>query len=964
MVRHRIRTVGAVLGASCIILTSVSPGGARAARDPLALIDSLLAANRSDSVLALSPAVLDEALERGDSLRYGRVLAAQGRAQLAGGMYADGLASLDRSLEVARSIGDTLGMMNALGFKGFALAWQGRYDDCLRLNEEKLALALASGDLSSEGWARTAMGYVHLQQGRLDEARAEYTAAVDLFRAAGMTQAELTPLIGLGRVYNTLQDVDSARDCYRLALTAAREVGDRAQESHAVNNLGTLEYVYGDMALAEQYFARAYELAREMGSPRAAVTPASNIAMARTYLGNYEEAAEILSAAIRICEEQGFRDLLGSVTNKLGEVRLTQRRPGAAARLYRRSLALGDALSEKQRHDAVLGLAEALADVDSTAASVELLRRSFETARVPERRASTGLFLSKYLRREGRPEEALAVLAGARGEFESTGSTNRRLFTAFELSAAHRAAGMPAEAYEWFERGMDLLDERRRTTDEYRWREVNTGTWRLLDQCRIILEYPPERPERERVEALFDIFQRIKARTLHERISEPRGRAGPPSDLAQLPPLTLRELREDVLEPGELFIDAVVGNNETFLFAVTADSCRLVSLPGRGSPFAGKAALYAGSLGARPGETHADCELADLDAMHRAMGDSILGDIADLISGSSRIIVALDQFLGSIPFGVLAPSGAAGAEGPICLSREVHRVPSAAVLRWLRAKRTGGGAGGRPPRILVLPPPDGSVLRGARREVEFLKDRFTGVDLAGEGKEAFLAGAKTHDVIHVATHIEVDPEKSWHSGILIGGADTAAAGALEGNAIVTAGSLRNGGALRADSETFSPDPYIRAAEIADARVPAGLVVLSGCESARGRVLVGEGVLGLTAAFIGAGAGAVVATLWPVDDAVTTGLMKDFYGGLARGLPAAAALREAQLGVRDRAKTRHPFYWAGFVVTGDGAATVLLEERRSSPVPSYALIILALLALGAFVRFPSGIGRVKKSNGRV
>ena len=107
-------------------------------------------------------------------------------------------------------------------------------------------------------------------------------------------------------------------------------------------------------------------------------------------------------------------------------------------------------------------------------------------------------------------------------------------------------------------------------------------------------------------------------------------------------------------------------------------------------------------------------------------------------------------------------------------------------------------------------------------------------------------------------------------------------------------------------------------------------MLSGCESAGGRVLSGEGVLGLTAAFMSAGVPAIVATLWPVDDRATAAFMSRFYDGLSRGRTAAAALREAQNAVRDDRRTRAPFYWAGFVLLGEGDVRFPLRRRAAWP----------------------------------
>ena len=107
--------------------------------------------------------------------------------------------------------------------------------------------------------------------------------------------------------------------------------------------------------------------------------------------------------------------------------------------------------------------------------------------------------------------------------------------------------------------------------------------------------------------------------------------------------------------------------------------------------------------------------------------------------------------------------------------------------------------------------------------------------------------------------------------------------------------------------------------------------------------------GLTSAFLTAGAPAVVATLWPVDDRTTERLMDAFYSELGRGATIAAALRAAQAVVRADPTTRHPFYWAGFVAIGEADARPALVRRSLVRALLPALIgalVAAILLLAA------------------
>ena len=198
-------------------------------------------------------------------------------------------------------------------------------------------------------------------------------------------------------------------------------------------------------------------------------------------------------------------------------------------------------------------------------------------------------------------------------------------------------------------------------------------------------------------------------------------------------------------------------------------------------------------------------------------------------------------------------------------------------------------------------------LAGAQREVKALRSRYQDVDIvtAAPGVlDTLTRRARPGSILHIAAHARVSDDSPWQSGFLL---DAASSGA------------ENNVAPRGET-------VLRAWEIARAHLRCELAVLAGCETAAGRATTGEGVLGLTSAFLSAGVPVVVSSRWAVDDRVTADLMSHFYDGLASGRTVAAALRGAQLAVRANHRTSHPFYWAGFAVVGDGER--VLSPRRA------------------------------------
>lgn len=135
-----------------------------------------------------------------------------------------------------------------------------------------------------------------------------------------------------------------------------------------------------------------------------------------------------------------------------------------------------------------------------------------------------------------------------------------------------------------------------------------------------------------------------------------------------------------------------------------------------------------------------------------------------------------------------------------------------------------------------------------------------------------------------------------------------------------------------DEKGETQDGFLRLHEVYNLNLGADLVVLSACQTALGKEIKGEGLVGLTRGFMYAGAPRVVASLWKVDDKATAELMKRFYDGMLKdGLRPAAALRAAQVSMwnfegsgtdafrvpsRREKQWRSPYYWAAFQLQGE------------------------------------------------
>jgi CHAT domain-containing protein len=294
--------------------------------------------------------------------------------------------------------------------------------------------------------------------------------------------------------------------------------------------------------------------------------------------------------------------------------------------------------------------------------------------------------------------------------------------------------------------------------------------------------------------------------------------------------------------------------------------------------------------------------------------------VADLLD-RRRLVIVAPGALQRIPFAALSRPSAGGhvEPRPLIVDHEIVSLPSASVLATLRERLRSRTP---PPGLLavVADPvfePEDARLQGPPRRGGFITQaampalrrlRYTGreaeaiLDLAGSepvlaavgfaaNRELVRSGRLSrYRILHFATHglfNDLYPELS----------------AL---------------ALSAFDPSGRPvDGPLRAYEISELELGADLVVLSACRTGLGKDAGGEGLTGLTQAFLHAGAPRLVVSLWDVDDRATGELMKRFYAALlAQDLPPAQALRQAQLSLRQENRWRAPYYWAGFVLQGE------------------------------------------------
>lgn len=847
---------------------------------------------------------LERARAAGDSLRLGQLTCLEGQAALGVGEVERSLRILERARDLAIAQRDTSTWMTTLGVSAFALNRQGRYDEGVRSATRQIELARASGDQLGEAFAQWSLAYAELQRNHLDAARVAYQRAQAIFGEYGQHREELTTLVGLGRVESQAGNPEEARRINGRVLRLAEDLGDTVNLADALNNLGAIEFELGRRDLAARYALRAYEAQKRRGVDRSgrSVILANVLGFHAQYLPE-ARIPDLLSELEALCaeaEEAGDTESLVRGLFGIAEHHLQRGRGRSAAESFDRIATLTSATRDRQRAVILSCVARRF-----DAPAEDLLRRldeEFPPGLEPHpseaaRLATERVFL---LNRLGRSEEALAV-SEARLPHPDADMTDAHLLSGRATALARR--GQIRESVAALERSVSAVETRWKRGDDAstRWTTLSAHRRHVVDAAAEVLLAAPE-GSHETTGLVFQLLQRLKARNILREL-------GLDDETFQIEDVSLGAIRSEALGAGEVLLDYSLGYDHAIVFGLSRDRDRFHVFAGQAGRLREVSELLTEWIVPSSG-----IPTSDPGPVVRRAYDLILSPVAGLLAGADRVSISPDGALTAVPFGVLLDRS-----GETTPPRH-ERIPCVA-LRTLEP--AGIPKGGH----VVTIAGRGADLPGIQAEVGALRGRFARVRHLEGFAEDWADSLRGAAVVHVAAHAEVDGWQPWRSGFRLDlPAETSEPGLLRPS-------------------------HLRVSDIVGTRLDAGLAVLSACESGVGLLSHGEGALGLSTAFLMARCRAVVSTLWPVDDAVTADFMERLYDDLHRGASVSAAVRSAQLGIRSRTRTAHPYYWAGFVAIGDGDLTVALEGRGVgwSPLVWGLLGGAGIVVLGAGVR---------------
>ncbi|AFY33799.1 CHAT domain-containing tetratricopeptide repeat protein [Calothrix sp. PCC 7507] len=845
-----------------------------------------------------------------------------------GGVYSESgdkqqaLALYNQALALRRLAGDKAGEANSLNNIGGIHDELGDKQKALEFYHQALPLRRAVGDKAGVATTLNNIGKVHDDLGDKQKALEFYHQALSLRREAGNKAGVAVVLNNIGRVYDELGDKQKALEFYNQALPLRQAVGNKTGEAATLNNIGKIYNDLADTKKALEFYNQALSLTRVVGNKANEAVTLSNLGAVYSDLGDKQKALEFYNQALPL--RQAVGDKAGEATsiNNIGSIYEDLGDKQKALTLYNQALPLWRMVGNKAGEAATLSniaklegnlgnLKQAITQIEAAIAIIEDLRTKV---------ASPELRTSYFASQQNVYKYYIELLMQLHKQQPSSGYDAQALQVS-ERSRARSLLELLTESHADIRQGVEpkLLAEERTIQQK-----LDALEKRRIEFNGKYSEAQMQALESE-TEALLEKYQEVQTQI---RATSPRYAA-----LTQPKPLTLAEIQQQVLDENTMLLQYSLGEKRSYLWAVTKTSISSYELPKRADIETVAQQFY---LKLKDPRYRINTKgTAITNAAIAKLSEILLQPVATQL-GNKRLLVVSDGALQYVPFAaLLSPPNKEDKDlVPLLVKHEIVSLPSATTLAVLRKELKGRKTA--PKKLAVLADPifsydderlkkiiarrsspstnkgdvNSIALARAARDTSVSFDRlpFTREEAQGilalvpksmqlrafdfAASRAFITSTELQQfqIVHFATHGILNSTHPELSGIVLSLFDHQ-------------GQPQNG--------------FLRLHDVFNLNLPAELVVLSACETGLGEEVKGEGLVGLTRGFMYAGSPRVLVSLWSVSDEGTSALMQKFYHKMLKeGLPAAAALRSAQIEMWQNQSFAAPFYWAAFTLQGE------------------------------------------------
>jgi len=777
------------------------------------------------------------------------------------GEHVKGRGYLEEALSLFQSVGDRAGEADCLNNIAITYSIPGDFQRAIHHYGEALRLSRAAADHRQEAYILKNMAMDYSSLGESEMALEQHFLALSRFRALEDRHGEAYALYSIGDAYLDLMQARNALSYYRQALVMMRAIDNRMGEAHLLHNIGLVYLMLGEPQKALDPLKRSVSLHREYGNSAWEAMGLANIGRANLEAGDPQSALPLLEQALPL------------VQGPWEEVTVL-------VHLARTERALGNLERARERAEQAAGLTEAMR---SSVTEQKIRVAYFSTVR-------------------SRFDLLISILMALDRQHPEAGYAAHAL----EVSERARARGL-----------LDLMDQSlsdlRPGVDANLLGQESELRSRLNQQLAAQIKLVSGKHTAQEAAAAEADVRSLSAQ-YENTLNELRAAAPHFSAFIRPEPLKLTEIQKETLDTDTVLLEYALCGDRSFLWAVTPDSMMSYELPPPSVIERAVRRVYEElSSNSLPATTHAT----------KALSRILLSSVESQL-GSKRLVVVAEGALQYIPFGALETS--AGVR--LVAQHEIVSLPSASTLAVLRRERQERTSSAKTVAVLadsvfdrhdprlehpaanVAPLPAAAALErstkdaglqhlerlvSSRREAEVITSMagknasLKALDFDASRTTATSPELSQYRIVHFASHGLLDSVHPELSGIVLSMVDRQ-------------GRWQNG--------------FLQVHDIYALKLNADLVVLSACQTALGKDVRGEGIVGLTRGFMYAGVPRVVASLWRVPDQATAELMKRFYRAmLVDGLSPAAALGRAQVSM-SREKRWTPYHWAGFVLQGE------------------------------------------------
>ncbi|MFL6209988.1 MAG: CHAT domain-containing protein [Pyrinomonadaceae bacterium] len=807
------------------------------------------------------------------------------------------------ALALSRKAGDKLRQSRALMYVALGRFHTGSIEEAIEPFKESALLAGEGGDTRLQALALRSAAVLLVEAGQYDDGLYFYNQALTLQRALKNRAAEASLLGNIGRIYTAIHDYAKADRVLHEALDLSRALQDELVEFSTLAKLVNLEIARANYQQALKYAGDALQLTSSEVRDAMKNELRLDMAIAHFGAGDEQKAVEVLEQVLAFEQKVRIASAEGATLGVLAQVQLHMGKPtealaaaGEALQLLRRGGAdpsvQATALYTQAQAQKILGRKDdALASLRAAIALVErarLLSVSDESSRAEFFATKGDIYLATIdlLSALGKHDEAVAIAESYHA---------RAFLDSLAESRAELRKALPRELLAREDAILNRISDIQRQL----WQEAVS----------------PEREQQLKKElaAAEDSLEQFQ---LEARRANPQY-----ASLKHPQTFTAGRIQRELLDGQTALLEYVLGGERSFAWLVVRDKVFFAPLPPE-KEINRQVLSYRSALAERSSAATARQSVARLNTAGAQLYKLLVGPFQAHLGATRKLLIVPDKALAYLPFETLV-SDRARARGAARDEYLVERFaidyePSASALAAINESPAPASvrsllAYGDPvydaedlaqERAPASRSPAGvyAAERGLDlRRLPYTRTEVTDVSalfpdpqrkvfLGPDANELNVKNAPlaNYRYIHFAAHSFVDEDVPARSGVFLS----------------TVGN---------DNE----DGILQVTEIMRLKLNAELVTLSACRTGLGKVVGGEGVLGLTRAFLYAGARSVVASLWNVNDTATAELMKSFYANLKRGQPKDEALRQAKLSLLRGRQTpwRHPYYWAPFVLLG-------------------------------------------------